>query len=263
MTVTGTGILDGQGAQYWDGQGSNGGKTKPKFFAAHNLDQGKISGITLKNTPVQGFSIQSDGITIDSVTIDDAAGASGGGHNTDAFDIGSSNGVTITNTNVNNQDDCVAINSGTNINISGLTCNGGHGISVGSIGGRSDNTVQNVNVKDSTVSNSQNGLRIKTVYDATGDVSNITWSGIKLSGITNYGIVIEQDYENGSPTGTASNGVTLAGVTATDVTGTVTGNAQEVYVLCGTQCSDFKFNGVSITGGKKGSVSGVSIAGYS
>jgi hypothetical protein len=35
------------------------------------------------------------------------------GHNTDAFDIGDSTGVTISGANVKNQDDCLAINSGT------------------------------------------------------------------------------------------------------------------------------------------------------
>ena len=263
MTVTGTGILDGNSQQYWDGQGSNGGKTKPKFFAAHDLDQSQIKGITLRNMPVQGFSIESNGLAIDGVTIDNKAGDAGGGHNTDAFDIGSSDGVTISNSAVANQDDCVAINSGSNINVSGVTCSGGHGISVGSVGGRSDNTVANVAVSNCTVADSQNGLRVKTVYDATGDVSNVTWSDVTLSGITNYGIVIEQDYENGSPTGKASNGVTVKGVTATGVTGSVASGAKEVYVLCGTQWTDFSFNGVDITGGSKGSVSGVAIAGYS
>jgi hypothetical protein len=31
-----------------------------------------------------------------------------------------------------------------------------------------------------------------------------------VSGISSYGVVIEQDYENGSPTGTPSNGVTVS-----------------------------------------------------
>ena len=36
------------------------------------------------------------------------------------------------------------------------------------------------------------GVRIKTVYDATGSVSDVTYKDITLSGITKYGIVIEQ-----------------------------------------------------------------------
>jgi polygalacturonase len=35
-------------------------------------------------------------------------------------------------------------------------------------------------------------VRIKTVYGATGSVSGVTYSGITLSNITKYGIVIEQ-----------------------------------------------------------------------
>ena len=260
VTVEGSGTLDGQGAQYWDGEGSNGGKTKPKFFQAHSMDQGTIKGITLLNTPVQAFSVESDGITISGVTINDSAGAAEG-HNTDGFDIGSSTGVTIENCVVENQDDCIAINSGTDINISGMTCTGSHGISIGSVGGRSDNTVENVAVSNSKITGGENGLRIKTISGDTGTVSNVTWTGITLSGITDYGIVIEQDYENGSPTGTATSGITIDGVTASDVTGSVTG--KEVYVLCGTKCSNFKFSDVDITGGSKGSVSGVTIAGYS
>jgi polygalacturonase len=79
----------------------------------------------------------------------------------------------------------------------GGTCSGGHGLSIGSVGGRTDNTVSDVTIESSTVTNSQNGVRIKTVYDATGSVSGVTYKSITLSGITKYGIVIEQDYEVG------------------------------------------------------------------
>jgi polygalacturonase len=63
------------------------------------------------------------------------------------------------------------------------------------VGGRSDNTVKTVTISGSTIKNSQNGVRIKTVSGATGSVSGVTYKDITLSGITKYGIVIEQDYE--------------------------------------------------------------------
>jgi polygalacturonase len=63
---------------------------------------------------LQAVSINGcDGLTITDMTIDNSAGDDAGGHNTDGFDIGSSSSVTITGANVYNQDDCVAINSGT------------------------------------------------------------------------------------------------------------------------------------------------------
>ncbi|KAF2176444.1 glycoside hydrolase family 28 protein [Zopfia rhizophila CBS 207.26] len=247
-------VIDGNGAKWWDGKGSNGGKTKPKFFYAHSLRQSSISNLNVKNTPVQGFSINSaTDLTLDHITIDNSAGdVEKGGHNTDAFDVGSSTGITISNANVKNQDDCLAINSGSNIHFIGGTCSGGHGLSIGSVGGRSNNDVSNVFIESSTISNSENGVRIKTVYDATGSVKNVTFKDITLSGITKYGIVIEQDYENGSPTGTPTTGVPISDLALNKVTGSVSSSATPIYILCGKgSCSNWAWSSVSVTGGKK------------
>ena len=257
ITVSGTDghVIDGNGAAWWDGEGSNGGTTKPKFFYAHSMKQSTITGLNVKNTPVQGFSINgAEDLTLDSITIDNSDGdGDDGGHNTDAFDVGSSDGVTISNANIKNQDDCLAINSGTNIHFTGGTCSGGHGLSIGSVGGRDDNTVDGVVIESSTVSDSANGIRIKTVSDATGSVSNITFSDITLSGITDYGIVFEQDYENGSPTGTPTDGVPITDLTVSGVTGTVESDAVNVYILCASgACSDWTWDSVSVTGGTTG-----------
>ncbi|KAI2473363.1 glycoside hydrolase family 28 protein [Annulohypoxylon bovei var. microspora] len=245
-------VINGNGPKWWDGKGSNGGKTKPKFFYAHKMISSTISGLNVKNTPVQGFSINgASDLTLTGITIDNSAGDSAGGHNTDAFDVGSSDGVKIINANVKNQDDCLAINSGSNIEFTGGTCSGGHGLSIGSVGGRSNNDVSNVVISNSKISNSQNGVRIKTVYKATGSVNNVTYSGITLSNITSYGIVIEQDYENGSPTGTATTGVPITDLTIKNVKGSVASSATDIYILCGSgSCSDWTWSGVSITGGK-------------
>jgi len=251
ITVTGASgnKLDGKGASYWDGKGSNGGKTKPKFFYAHSLKgTSKISGLNILNSPVQTFSVNSaSGLTLSDITIDNSAGDSLG-HNTDAFDIGSSSDITISGANVKNQDDCLAINSGSSITFTGGTCSGGHGLSIGSVGGRSDNDVSDVTIESSTVTDSANGIRIKTVSGATGSVSGVTYKDIKMSGITSYGIVIEQDYENGSPTGTPTSGVPITDVTLSGVTGTVESSATNIYILCAS-CSGWSWD-ASISGGK-------------
>jgi polygalacturonase len=108
-------VLNPDGARWWDGEGGNGGKTKPKFFSAHDLTDSTITNLNIKNTPVQAVSIAGcDGLTITGMTIDDSAGDSDSlGHNTDGFDIGTSNNVVIDGAKVYNQDDCVAVNSGT------------------------------------------------------------------------------------------------------------------------------------------------------
>lgn len=247
-------VIDGNGAKWWDGEGSNGGKTKPKFFYAHSMKQSTIQGLNVKNTPVQFMSINSaTDLNVIDVTMDNSAGTSQG-HNTDAFDVGSSTNIYISGANIKNQDDCLAINSGTNITFTGGSCSGGHGLSIGSVGGRSDNTVKTVSITNSKISNSDNGVRIKTVSGATGSVSDITYSGITLSNIAKYGIVIEQDYENGSPTGTPTTGVPITGLTVKNVKGSVASSGTDVYILCGKgSCSKWSWSGVSITGGKTSS----------
>ena len=135
-------VLDGQDSHWWDIKGSNGGKKKPKFFYAHNMTSSFITGITIKDAPMQVFSINgAQDLALNDITIDDSAGDAGGlGHKTDAIDIGSSTGVGITGANVKNQDDCLAVNSGsvrsshsplhsslTEVyQFTGGTCSGGH-----------------------------------------------------------------------------------------------------------------------------------------
>ncbi|KAG8625366.1 hypothetical protein KVT40_007117 [Elsinoe batatas] len=246
-------VIDFGGSKFWDGKGSNGGKKKPKSFYAHKLISSTIQNLNVKNTPIQFMSINgAQNLNVKNVVMDNSAGDTGGGHNTDAFDVGSSTGVHISGANVKNQDDCLAINSGTDISFTDGTCSGGHGLSIGSVGGRDDNTVKNIVISNSKISNSQNGVRIKTVYDATGSVSNVTYSGITLSNITKYGIVLEQDYENGSPTGTPTTGVPITDLTLNGVTGSVSSSATPIYILCGKgSCSGWTWKGVAVTGGKK------------
>lgn len=199
--------IDCEGQRWWDTKGSNGGKKKPKFFSAHKLQNSNIKNLNVLNTPVQAFSV--NGVTnlgLYDIHMDNSLGDTKGGHNTDAFDVGSSTGVYISGAVVKNQDDCLAINSGTNITFTGGKCSGGHGLSIGSVGGRSDNDVKTVRILDSSISNSDNGVRIKTVYGATGSVSDVVYDSISLSNIAKNGIVIEQDYENGSPTGKPTSG---------------------------------------------------------
>lgn len=90
-----TAILNGNGASYWDGGGGSSGKTKPKFFQAHDLTDSLIETLTILNPPVQVFSINgASNLELAYITIDGSAGDSKG-KNTDGFDIGSSDLVTI------------------------------------------------------------------------------------------------------------------------------------------------------------------------
>ncbi len=100
----------------------------------------------------------------------------------------------LTNNIVFNQDDCVAVTSGGGIVVNNFFCNGGHGLSIGSVGGKSNNTVDGVVFSNSQIYNSQNGARIKTNSGTTGSINNVSYENIVVGNISIYGIDIQQDY---------------------------------------------------------------------
>ncbi|KAL4912141.1 glycoside hydrolase [Aspergillus aurantiobrunneus] len=246
--------LNPDGSRWWDGEGSNGGVNKPKFFYAHSLTDSSITNLYIENTPVQAVSINScDGLTVTDMTIDNSAGDDNGGHNTDGFDIGESSDITITGAKVYNQDDCVAVNSGTGITFSGGTCSGGHGLSIGSVGGRDDNTVDTVTFKDSTVSNSDNGIRIKAKAGETGEIKGVTYSGITLESINKYGVLIEQNYDGGDLHGDPTSGIPITNLTVENISGSgaVDSDGTNIAIVCGSSgCSDWTWTDVKVSGGE-------------
>ncbi|KAJ7439970.1 polygalacturonase [Mycena latifolia] len=217
----------GNGALYWDGQGTNGGVAKPHPFVKFK-GSGTFEDVTVLNSPAQAVSVGTTGTTVISgITVDNSAGDAGAlGHNTDGFDISASS-VTLAKVVVKNQDDCVAINSGTGIVIEDSTCSGGHGISIGSI------------------------ATGKTVdADATSaSVSGVIYEANTISGITEYGVLITQSYpdNDGTPgTGAPISAVSFTGGTTNVAVGS---SAHRLVVDCGACSGTWDFSNLHATGG--------------
>ncbi|CAD0111392.1 unnamed protein product [Aureobasidium uvarum] len=258
-------IIDGNGQAWWDGLGSNGGVAKPNHFITVNKAIGKsvVKNLVIQNYPVHCFYISgSDGLVVENILLNNTAGEApnsrsnglAAAHNTDGFDISGTNGMILRDSTVLNQDDCVAVTSGNNITVSNMYCDGGHGLSIGSVGGKSNNNVTNILFENSKVLNSQNGARIKSNSGTTGYIANIEYRNIQVSNVDIYGIDIQQDYLNGGPTGSPTNGVIIKNITMSNIFGTAQAKARDYYILCGDgSCLDFTFNNVHITGGTNNS----------
>ncbi|KAK0452727.1 pectin lyase fold/virulence factor [Desarmillaria tabescens] len=99
FTIDGDDITfnSGNGAKYWDGEGTNGGVDKPHPFLKFK-GSGTYSDFTVLNSPAQAISISnSDGLIFDSITVDNSDGDDDDlGHNTDGFNV-SADDVTIQN----------------------------------------------------------------------------------------------------------------------------------------------------------------------
>jgi polygalacturonase len=240
--------LDGQGALYWDGLGGSGGKTKPKFFKANNLNDSLIQGITIKNAPKNSFSINHvNRMVLQDITIDDKDGTALG-KNTDGFNINNSDQVYFSGVSVWNQDDCMNVNSGTNIYWTDGFCSGGHGLSIGSVADGA--VVRNVTFANTSLEKQQQSVRIKTVSGAVASVSDIFYRNIFFNGGTDYGIVVDQSY--GGTAHTPTNGVAITNFQLSNVTGIVDSDATQILVECGVgSCTNWTWTAVSVTGGSE------------
>ncbi|ORY60577.1 glycoside hydrolase family 28 protein [Pseudomassariella vexata] len=150
----GIGLLDGNGQAWYD-----------QFAAEPTL----LRPITLVLDGLQGGSwfnliANSSDILVSDVTINVGSTSSNPAKNTDGWDTLRSDSVVIQDSIVNNGDDCVSFKpNSTNIVVQGLSCNGSHGISVGSLGQYplEYDIVENVYVYNNTMSNAGDGARIK------------------------------------------------------------------------------------------------------
>ncbi|KAL4150235.1 hypothetical protein PRNP1_009639 [Phytophthora ramorum] len=249
LTVKGSGTLDGQGAWYWK-QGQS--ITRPVFFKLQNVISSTVSGFTIKNMPFRTFSIVTcKDTTLTGLTIDSRAG-DGLAKNTDGFGLTKNDHVTITGNIIYNQDDCLAMQSSTNTFFTNNKCIGSHGISIGSLGGDAvdeSTTVSGLTVEGNTISNSDNGLRIKTVIGLKGLVSSVKYINNKLDNVENA-IAIHSDYSRskGAYTGAATSQVTISDITVDGLTGTA-GNIFDIVVNPDV-VSNWKFSGITATGAK-------------
>jgi galacturan 1,4-alpha-galacturonidase len=136
--------------------------------------------------------------------------APGDSPNTDGIKVANSSGVSIRSSNIGTGDDCIAMISGSkNVLISDVFCGPGHGISVGSLG-RNDGEedVENINVRNCTLSGTTNGLRIKTwalPLSKPLKASNFMYEDIMMNNVDNP-IIIDQEY---CPSRTCSNKVSI------------------------------------------------------
>ncbi|KAJ7690045.1 pectin lyase fold/virulence factor, partial [Mycena rosella] len=143
------------------------------------------------------------------------------------FDIGSSTHVTVRNTTVVNQDDCVALKPGSNFaTVTGITCTGSHGLSVGSLGnsaGTTDTASPFVLFQGPANENPAKAVGIKLheggPAHGLATVSNVTWSGITVQNC-DYAVQIQSCYDAANTTNCVANTDKLTGIIFENFSGT-------------------------------------------
>ncbi|CAE6467303.1 unnamed protein product, partial [Rhizoctonia solani] len=114
--------------------------------------------------------------------------------NTDGFGAGGTN-LLYENNHIANGDDCITVGNGSNgVHFRNNYCEGGHGMSIGSLGsGGSVASVQNVLFENVVMKNHLYGARFKSWTGGNGVARNITWRNIVLENVP-FPIFVTQNY---------------------------------------------------------------------
>lgn len=197
LTVSGGGILDGQGSYSWplnDCHKNPNCRTLPMNIGFQFVRFSTINHIKSVNSKMGHFNFFAvEYFEITHVNIR----APGDSPNTDGIKIGLSNHMRIHNVDIGTGDDCIAILSGTNdLDIYRVTCGPGHGISVGSLGKfKDEKSVQGLTVRDSIFNGTSDGVRIKTWATSASRnlISNFLYKNLQMINVGNP-INIDQQY---------------------------------------------------------------------
>ncbi len=181
ITITGGGVINGQGASWW-ATGSAAG-SRPRLVEIAYGSGITVSNVTLENAGAMHLFLKgTSNVTVNGITISSPASSP----NTDGIDPASSTNVTIENSTISDGDDNIAIKAqyagqpSSGIIIKNCTFGSGHGLSIGNDlgGGVSGVTVSNVTFNGTT-----NGLRIKSTRTTGGDISGVTYTGVTMKNV--------------------------------------------------------------------------------
>ncbi|XP_044477726.1 exopolygalacturonase-like [Mangifera indica] len=193
FTLTGEGIFDGQGEKAWGACGTNFCDKLPINIRFDFLNNSLVQGITSLNSKQFHINVLGcNNLTFQSVHVTAPAESL----NTDGIHIGRSCGVNIIDTIIHTGDDCVSIGDGAkNVSVTNVECGPGHGIAIGSLGKfENEEPVLGITIKNCTLNNTDNGVRIKTWPASTDNTaSSIHFEGINMNNVSNP-ILIDQVY---------------------------------------------------------------------
>ncbi|CAL5350636.1 unnamed protein product [Camellia sinensis] len=220
-------------------------KTRPAALTFNRCNNLQLSGLRHVDSANNHISITNCAVvTISNIHIT----APETSPNTDGIDISNSNRIVIHDSYIGTGDDCIAMINGCKyINITGVNCGPGHGISIGSLGKNGSRaTVEELHVKNCTFNGTQNGARIKTWQGGSGYAKTISFVDIILIETGNP-ILIDQYY---CPHDTCKDQTSAVGISNVSFTGfrgtTNTIDAIQLNCSKNVPCTDIELNQINI-----------------
>jgi len=283
VSITGRGVIDGQGAVWWAANRKTMDMRKkarikerepenppgaplrwdrPRMINLYSCTNVLIRDLTIRNSPAWNVHpVYCENVTLDNLTILAPAHSS----NTDGVDPDSCRNVRISNCHIDVGDDCIVIKSGydqdgrrvgipcENILVNNCTFLHGHGgVAIGS---EMSGSVRNVAVVNCVFDGTQRGLRVKTALGRGGVIEYFRASNLVMRNISDAAFSITAAYGGGNG-GTAAGGdegIPHLRHFAWENVSVV--NAKMVADLSGLAVSpleDFRLSNVQVVGAKAG-----------
>ncbi|KAK9119731.1 hypothetical protein Scep_017824 [Stephania cephalantha] len=178
-----------------------------------------VKGITIQNSMQIHFVISKcDSVRVTNVKVS----APGNSPNTDGIHITKSTNVALLNCKIGTGDDCISIvNGSSRIKMKNIYCGPGHGISIGSLGkDNSTGIVSAVTLDKAFITETTNGLRIKTWQGGSGYVRGVRYQDVRMENVENP-IIIDQNYcDSPKSCEKQASAVNITGIMYNNISGT-------------------------------------------
>jgi galacturan 1,4-alpha-galacturonidase len=286
ITINGHGVggVHGNGEAWYNDEKETTKPGRPMPFVLWNVTDVVVRGFSVWQPPLWGFNIMNGtNISITNLYVNATARQAPWGsnwvQNTDGFDTMDVTNLTLSGLIYQGGDDCVAIKPRSHsITISNVTCVGGNGIAIGSLGQyEEDSSVTDVSVRNVRVKrwneDLHNSAYIKTWignpvmqedYESAGRprgggwgiVRNITLSDFEVEG-ADSGPAITQDSGNSDGSAGGTSKMEISNIVFENFRGYLSEKAKKRNVVASVSCSkvnpchDIVFKGIKLKFGKE------------
>ncbi|QDS73533.1 hypothetical protein FKW77_009618 [Venturia effusa] len=269
INANGIGGVHGNGEAWYSDEMTVVKPGRPMPFVLWNVSNVAVHGFSVWQPPLWGFNIMGGfNIEVTNLYVNATAAKAPWGanwlKNTDGFDTMDVNNCTLSGLTYQGGDDCIAIKPRSyNIGISNVTCRGGNGIAVGSLGQyEEDSSVVNVTVRDVKIKryneDMHNSAQIKTWigvpalqgksdYESaglprgggTGVARNITFTNFEVEG-ADAGPFITQNSGKTKRSASGTSKMEVSQIIFENFSGYLSDAAKKEGVIGGVSCSKVK-----------------------
>ncbi|PWY63191.1 polygalacturonase [Aspergillus eucalypticola CBS 122712] len=287
----GTGGIDGNGNTWYTAEKGDTQPGRPMPFVFWNVSEVIVDSFYVKDPPLwsinimNGTNMRFNNIYCNATAVD-APWGDNWVQNTDGFDTMDAVNIQLTNFVYQGGDDCIAIKPRSyNIDVQNVTCRGGNGIAIGSLGQYlEDSSVANIRVDKVNIirynEDMHNSAYLKTWVgalvpqssyesagvprgDGWGSIRNVLFSNFNVQGASAGPSISQDSGDNGSYAGTSK--MSISNVAFVNFTGWVDTEKSVVSTVSCSEvhpCYNIDYDNVVLYPGKNATTAGTGSCKY-